>query len=173
MHHLPRSVESSFQQFRTSSTITQACCQNSGVSGIPRAHVFYDVDEVLHPIGHPVQKVKRVYQIQNYLPSNIFLIASVEYCDASVRERDTNPADLVMTYRLGSLEGHTECSVPDELRDNTKGSRDTKEDSVEVLLVETVAKVLVLRFVSAWKNRCGDVLGEEDTRVGINIWPRV
>jgi hypothetical protein len=43
------------------------------------------------------------------------------------------------TYRLGSLEGHTESSVPDELGDNTECSRDTEEDSVEVLLVETVA----------------------------------
>jgi hypothetical protein len=56
--------------------------------------------------------------------------------------------------RLGSLEGHTESSVPDELRDDTEGSGDTEQDGVEVLLVETV-------------------VGEEDTGVGVDVGPRV
>lgn len=56
--------------------------------------------------------------------------------------------------RLGALEGHAEGTVPDELRGNTKGTRNTEEDGVEVLLVETV-------------------VGEEDTRVGVDIGPGV
>jgi hypothetical protein len=70
------------------------------------------------------------------------------------------------TYRLGSLEGHTEGSVPDELGDNTECSRDTEKDGVEVLLVETVA---FCQFVSL----AIDLLSEEDTRVGIDIGPGV
>lgn len=56
--------------------------------------------------------------------------------------------------RLGSLEGHTESSVPDELRSNTESSGNTEQDGVEVLLVETV-------------------VGKEDTRVGIHVGPGV
>jgi hypothetical protein len=56
--------------------------------------------------------------------------------------------------RLGPLEGHAEGSVPDELGDDTEGSRDTEQDGVEVLLVEAV-------------------VGEEDTRVGVDIGPGV
>jgi hypothetical protein len=70
------------------------------------------------------------------------------------------------TYRLGSLEGHTEGSVPDELGDNTECSRDTEEDGVEVLLVETVASLSVVFWLV-------DLLSEEDTRVGIDIGPGV
>jgi hypothetical protein len=70
------------------------------------------------------------------------------------------------TYRLGSLEGHTESSVPDELGDDTECSRDTEEDGVEVLLVETVASLSVVSLVV-------DLLSEEDTRVGIDIGPGV
>jgi hypothetical protein len=58
------------------------------------------------------------------------------------------------THRLGSLEGHTESSVPDELRDDTESSGNTKENGVKVLLVKTV-------------------VGKEDTRVGIDIGPGV
>lgn len=56
--------------------------------------------------------------------------------------------------RLGPLERHTKSSVPDELRNNTKGTGNTKEDGVEVLLVETV-------------------VSKEDTGVGIDIGPGV
>lgn len=54
----------------------------------------------------------------------------------------------------GARETYTESSVPDELRNNTKGTGDTEEDGVEVLLVETV-------------------VSKEDTRVGVNVGPGV
>lgn len=56
--------------------------------------------------------------------------------------------------RLGPLEGHTESSVPDELRDDTESSGNTEEDGVEVLLVKTV-------------------VSEKDTRVGVDVGPWV
>lgn len=54
----------------------------------------------------------------------------------------------------GARETYTESSVPDELRNNTKGTGDTEEDGVEVLLVETV-------------------VSKEDTRVGVDVGPGV
>lgn len=62
--------------------------------------------------------------------------------------------DGLSGVRLGPLKGHTESSVPDELRNNTKGTGDTEEDGVEVLLVETV-------------------VSKEDTRVGVDVGPGV
>jgi hypothetical protein len=56
--------------------------------------------------------------------------------------------------RLGALEGHAEGTVPDELGRDTEGTRDTEEDGVEVLLVEAV-------------------VGEEDTRVSVDVGPGV
>jgi hypothetical protein len=56
--------------------------------------------------------------------------------------------------RLGPLKGHTESSVPDELRDDTESSGNTEQDGVEVLLGKTV-------------------VGKEDTRVGVDIGPWV
>lgn len=55
---------------------------------------------------------------------------------------------------LGSLEGHAEGSVPDELGDDSERPRDSEEDGVEVLVGEAV-------------------VGEEDTRVGVHVGPRV
>lgn len=46
----------------------------------------------------------------------------------------------------------TKCTIPDELGSNTECTRNTKEDSVEVHLVETI-------------------VGKKDTGVGINIGP--
>jgi hypothetical protein len=48
------------------------------------------------------------------------------------RERETDLLDGSGRERLGSLEGHAESSVPDELGDDTEGSRNTEEDGVEV-----------------------------------------
>ena len=72
------------------------------------------------------------------------------------------------TYRLGSLEGHAESSVPDELGDNTECSGDTEKNGVEVLLVETVAFCQLRPPLLTV-----DLLSKEDTRVGINIGPGV
>jgi hypothetical protein len=54
--------------------------------------------------------------------------------------------------RLGALERHAEGAVPDELRGDTEGARDTEQDGVERLLLEAV-------------------VGEEDTRVGVDVGP--
>lgn len=62
--------------------------------------------------------------------------------------------DVGSRERLGALEGHAEGTVPDELGGDTEGTRDTEEDGVEVLLVEAV-------------------VGEEDTRVGVDVGPGV
>lgn len=76
-----------------------------------------------------------------------------------------------VTYRLGPLEGHAESSVPDELSGDTERSRDTEQDGVEVLLVEAVA----LGVVSHLPLRVDgdDLLGEEDTGVGVHVGPGV
>lgn len=62
--------------------------------------------------------------------------------------------DVGSRERLGALEGHAEGTVPDELRGDTEGARDTEQDGVEVLLVETV-------------------VGEEDAGVGVDVGPGV
>ena len=49
---------------------------------------------------------------------------------------------------------YTQSTVPDELSSHTERTRNTEQNSVEVLLVETV-------------------VGEEDTRVGVHIGPGV
>lgn len=56
--------------------------------------------------------------------------------------------------REGARKTYTKSPVPDELRNNTKGTGDTEEDGVEVLLVETV-------------------VSKEDTRVGVDVGPGV
>lgn len=65
---------------------------------------------------------------------------------------------------------YTESSVPDELGDNSERSGDTEKDSVEVLLVQAVARV----FVSLDAGRSQfSLLSEEAARVGIDIGPWV
>lgn len=74
--------------------------------------------------------------------------------DTSLELASKHLLDSLGRVRLGALEGHAEGTVPDKLGSNTKGTRDTKEDGVEVLLVEAV-------------------VGEEDTRVGVDVGPGV
>jgi hypothetical protein len=67
---------------------------------------------------------------------------------------------------------HAESTVPDELRNNTEGAGDTEEDSVEVLVVETVAAGC--QRVSYRMTESGvHVLGEEDTGVSVDVGPGV
>lgn len=56
--------------------------------------------------------------------------------------------------RESARKTYTKSTVPDELRNNTKGTGDTEEDGVEVLLVETI-------------------VSKEDTRVGVDVGPGV
>jgi hypothetical protein len=83
------------------------------------------------------------YLIVAFCPSNWIDLAACTNIIAQTSHANLFAVEHLLDgsgrVRLGSLEGHTESSVPDELGDNTECSRDTKEDSVEVLLVETVA----------------------------------
>lgn len=67
---------------------------------------------------------------------------------------------------------YTKSSVPDELGDNTKGTRNTEEDGVVVLLVKAVA-IMSARCTHTQVAFEISSLGKKDTRVGIDIGPRV
>lgn len=111
----------------------------------------------------------------SYLPSNIFLMWAVEY-DLGRSRGIWNVSSRPIA--VSGEAAYTKGTVPDELRDDTERTRHTKEDSVVVLLVKTVAAVLAsssscLHLFLLPPSRGNSLLGEEDTRVGVHIRPGV
>lgn len=67
---------------------------------------------------------------------------------------------------LGALDGGTDGAVDDELGKDTKSTRNTEENSVEVLLSETVVleeDAGVLKSVMSAECACDSELGDELT----------
>jgi hypothetical protein len=97
--------------------------------------------------------ISRKYKLSFFfLCSFLFLH---EMCELKSLVLVTEHLDQVVSgVGLWSLQGHTECTVPAELRKDTESTGDTEEDSVVVLLDKTVVL-------------------EENARVGINIGPGV
>jgi hypothetical protein len=105
------------------------------------------------------QKKGVCYISRKYKLSIFFFLCSFlflhEMCELKNLVLVTEHLDQVVNgVALWSLQGHTECTVPAELRKVTEGTGDTEEDSVVALLDKTV----VLK---------------ENARVGINIGPGI